>query len=130
MNTPRFQFFLVRRRTPITSSAVELDQPVAAHLAPHQALTNRTSQCLPARCSAKLLPIMPVGPAMSVREVMDDPLKPVTPAMTATLGLEGLQNLDGLRRLGTDRVVPVHIGRTNNPFLVDHVPRWHRQSVF
>src|SRR5260370_36522239 len=39
------------------------------------------------------------------------------------------QNLERLRGIGTNREVCVHIGCTNNPFLVDHVPRGHRQSV-
>jgi hypothetical protein len=40
MNTSRFQFFLVRRGTPITWSAVALDQPVAAHQVLYPALTD------------------------------------------------------------------------------------------
>jgi alkylation response protein AidB-like acyl-CoA dehydrogenase len=38
-------------------------------------------------------------------------------------------NSDGFAWLGTDRVVGVHIGSPYDSFLVDHVPRRHRQSV-
>src|SRR6516165_6803037 len=45
-------------------------------------------------------------------------------------GLERLQDLDGFRRLRTDRVVRVHFGCTDDSFPVDHVPRGHGNRYF
>ncbi len=42
---------------------------------------------------------------------------------------QGAQLPDSFGRLRTDRVIRVHIGCTNNPFLVDDVSRRYRQSV-
>ena len=44
-------------------------------------------------------------------------------------GCKRPQKTDGLGRLRSNRVVCVHMGYTNDPFLVDHIPRGHRQSV-
>src|SRR5229473_6467714 len=45
-------------------------------------------------------------------------------------GYKGAQLSDSFGRLRTDRIIRVHIGCTNNPFLADDVPRGYRQSVF
>jgi hypothetical protein len=48
----------------------------------------------------------------------------------AQLGSQRPQLPESFRRFRADGVVRIHIGRTNNPLLIDHVSCGYRQSIF